>query len=65
MTAITLQIDATIGLSNLGVISFWPIISSNTLLIAIKSWTKISDITLKVQEEIIGGAAIVQFQNKL
>ena len=48
LTAITLQIDATIGWSNLGFISFWPIISSNTLLIVIKSWTDILGITFEV-----------------
>ena len=61
----TLQIDATIGWSNLGFISFWPIISSNTLHIVIKSWTDILDITLEVSEKIIGGAAVVKFQNKV
>ena len=65
LTVITLQIDATIGWSNLGFISFWPIISSNTLHIVIKSWTDILDITLEVSEKIIGGAAVVKFQNKV
>ena len=65
LTVITLQIGATIGWSNLGFISFWPIISSNTLPIVIKSWTDILGITLEVQEEIIGGAAVVEFQNKM
>ena len=40
-------------------------ISGNTLLIVIKSWTNILDITLEVQEEIIGGAAVDKFQKKL
>ena len=65
LTVITLQIDATIGWSNLEFISFWPIIDSNTLLLVIKSWTDILDITLEVPEEIIGGAAVVKFQNKV
>ena len=65
LTVITLQIDATIGWSNLGFISFWPIISSNTLHIVIKSWTDILDVTLEVSEKIIGGAAVVKFQNKV
>ena len=38
LTVITLQIDATIGWSNLEIVSFWSIISSNTLHIVIKSW---------------------------
>ena len=61
LTAITLQIDAAIGWSNLGFITFWPIISSNTLHIVIKSWTDILDITLEVSEKIIGGATVVKF----
>ena len=65
LTAITLQIDVTIGWSNLGFVLFWPIISINTLLIVIRSWTNIFDITLEVQEEIIGGASVVKFQNKV
>ena len=65
LTAITLQIDATIGWSDLGFLSFWPLISSNTLHIVIKPWTDILDVTLEVPEEIIGGAAVVEFQNKV
>ena len=65
LTAKTLQIDVTIGWSNLGFVLFWPIISINTLLIVIRSWTNIFDITLEVQEEIIGGASVVKFQNKV
>ena len=65
LTAITLQIDATIGWSDLGFLSFWPLISSNTLHIVIKPWTDILDVTLEVPEEIIGGAAVVKFQNKV
>ena len=65
LTVITLQIDATIGWSNLEFILFWPIFDSNTLLLVIKSWTDILDITLEVPEEIIGGAAVVKFQNKV
>ena len=65
LTVITLQIDTTIGWSNLGFISFQQIISSNTQLIVIKSWTDILDITLEVSEKIIGGAAVVKFQNKV
>ena len=61
----TLQIDATIGWSNLGFISFWPISNSNTPPIVIKSWTEILGITLEVPVEIIGGAAVVKFQNKV
>ena len=64
LTAIALQIDATIYWSKLWCISFWPMISSNTLLIAIKSWSNILDMTLEVSEEIIGGATVVKFQNK-
>ena len=64
-TVITLQIDATIGWSNLGFISFWPIINSNTLHIVIKSWTDILDITLEVSKKNIGGSAVVKFQNKV
>ena len=45
-TVKTLHIDATISWSNLGFVSFWPMISSNTLHIVIKSWTDILDITL-------------------
>ena len=40
-------------------------ISSNTLHIVIKSWTDILDITVEVSEKIIGGAAVVKFQNKV
>ena len=40
-------------------------ISSNTLHIVIKSWTDILDIAFEVPEEIIGGAAVVKFQNKV
>ena len=65
LTIISLQIDTTIGWSNLGFISFWQIVSSNTLHIVIKSWTDILDITLEVPEKIIGGAAVVKFQNKV
>ena len=65
LTVVTLQIDATIGWSNLGFVSFWPIISINTLHIVIKSWKDILDITLEVPQKIIGGAAVVKFQNKV
>ena len=65
LTVVTLQIDATIGWSNLGFVSFWPIISINTLHIVIRSWTDILDITFEVPEKIIGGAAVVRFQNKV
>ena len=65
LTVITLQIDPTIGWSNLGFISFWPISSSNTPDIVIKSWTDILGITIEVHVEIIGGAAVVKFQNKV
>ena len=65
LTAITLQIDPTIDWSNLGFISFWPIISINTLHNVIKSWTDILDISLEVQEGIVGGAAVIKFQNKV
>ena len=40
-------------------------IGSNTLHIVIKPWTDILDITLEVPEEIIGGTAVVEFQNKV
>ena len=40
-------------------------ISINTLLIVLKSWKNILDITLEVPEEIIGGAAADIFQNKV
>ena len=63
LTAITLQIDTTIGWGNLGFISFWPIISINTLLIIIKSWKNILDITFEVLEEIIWGAAVDVFHS--
>ena len=62
-TATTLQID--VGWSNLGFMSFWPIISTNTLLIVIKSWTDILGITLEVPVEIMGAPAVVKFQNKV
>ena len=39
--------------------------SSNTLNIAIKSQTDILDDTLEVSEKIIGGAAVLKFQNKV
>ena len=65
LTATTLQIDATIGWSDLGILSFWPMISNYTLIVVIKSWKNILDITLEVPEEIIGGAAVVKFQNKV
>ena len=41
------------------------LISSYALHIVIKSWTDISDITLEVPVEMIGGAAAVKFQNKV
>ena len=41
------------------------IIGSNTQHIVIKSWTNILGITLEVPVEIIGGAAVVKFQNKV
>ena len=65
LTVITLQIGETIGCTNLGIISFWPIISSNMLHIVIKSLTYFSDVSLEVQDEIIEGAAVVGFQNKV
>ena len=65
LTVITFQIDATISWSNLGFLSFWPMIRSDTLHIVIKSLTDILDITLEVSEKIIGGAAVVEFQNKV
>ena len=65
LTAIAFQIDATIGWSNLGFISLWPIISSSILLVVIKSWKNILDITLEVIDEIIGGPAVVKFKNKV
>ena len=65
LTAITSKIDTKISWSNVGLISFWPIIINNTLLIAIKSWRNILDANLEVQEEIIGAAAVVRFQNKV
>ena len=65
LIAITFQIDVIIGWRNLGFMSFWPMISRNTLLIVIKSWTYFSDITFEVLEEIIGGPAIVKFENKV
>ena len=40
-------------------------ISSNTLFNVIKSWKDILDITFKVPEKIIGGNAVVKFQNKV
>ena len=40
-------------------------ISRNTLHVVIKSWTDVLDITLGVLEEIIEGAAVVKFQNKV
>ena len=40
-------------------------IKGNILHIVIKSWTDVLDITLEVPEEIIGGAAVVEFQNKV
>ena len=40
-------------------------ISIDSLFIFIKSWTNILDITLEVPEEIIGGAAVAKFQNKM
>ena len=51
--------------SDLKFISLWPNNSTNILLIVIKSWTNVLDITLEVQEEFIGGAAVVEFQNKV
>ena len=48
LTVLTLQIDATIDWSNLGFISFWSIISNNTVFIVIKSWTDILGITFEV-----------------
>ena len=65
LTAMTLQIDAPTGWSDLGFSSYWPLMSSSTLHILIKSWTDILDITMEVQEEIKGGAAVVKFQNKV
>ena len=65
LIAITLQIDVIIGWSNLGFMSFWPMISRNTLLIVIKSWTYFSDITFEVPKGIIGGRAVVKFENKV
>ena len=39
-------------------------INSNALNIVIKSGKDILDFTLEVSEKIIGGAAVVKFQNK-
>ena len=35
------------------------------ICIVIKPWTEILDFTLEVPEEIIGGTAVIKFQNKV
>ena len=60
-----LWIDVTVDWSNLEFMLFWPNLSSDTLHITIRLQADMLGITLGIKEEIIEGAAVVKFQNKV